>query len=120
MDEVFGTDKARRGEATDAELLRGKLDTPTGCWTRSARPKNACLATPNRLAMSCQDQPLARALSTCRASSTSARPRKAATARRPISGSWLAVAAANVVTWLLVASSIASIYLDKTRRVNAS
>ncbi len=27
MDEVFGTDKARRGEATDAELLGGKRDT---------------------------------------------------------------------------------------------
>jgi hypothetical protein len=28
-------EKARRGEASDAELLRGKLDTPAGCWTRS-------------------------------------------------------------------------------------
>src|SRR6266511_572099 len=76
----------------------------------------ACLLTPSRLAMSRQDQPLARALSTCRASSTSARPRRAATARRPISGSWLAVAAANVVTWLVVASSMASTYLDDSRQ----
>src|SRR6266508_2993104 len=59
----------------------------------------ACLLTPSRLAMSCQDQPLARALPTCSASSTSSRPRRAATARRPSSGSWLLVAAASVATW---------------------
>ena len=39
-------EKAPCGEATDAELLRGKLDTPAGCWTRSPRPKNACSPTP--------------------------------------------------------------------------
>src|SRR5512133_310273 len=39
-------EKARRGEASDAELLRGKLDTPAGCWTRSPGPKNACSPTP--------------------------------------------------------------------------
>lgn len=31
-------EQAPCGEATDAELLGGKLDTPAGCWTRSARP----------------------------------------------------------------------------------
>jgi hypothetical protein len=37
-------EKAPCGEASDAELLRGKPDTPAGCWTRSPRPKNAPLA----------------------------------------------------------------------------
>jgi hypothetical protein len=42
-------EKAPCGEATDAELLRGKLDTPAGCWTRSPRPKNACSPTHRHL-----------------------------------------------------------------------
>ena len=54
--------------------------------------------TPRRAAICCQDQPLARAFSTCKASSTSTRPRRAATAASPTSGSWLLVAAATWVT----------------------
>jgi hypothetical protein len=63
--------------------------------------------------MSCQDQPLARALSTCRASRTSNRPRRAATARRPTSGLRL-LAAARVAASGPVAYSMASRYLDET------
>jgi hypothetical protein len=37
-------EKARRGEATDAELLQGKLDTPAGCWTRYRQAEERLLA----------------------------------------------------------------------------
>ena len=49
--------------------------------------------------MSCQDHPLDRALSTWRASRTSSRPRSAATARRPTSGSRLLLALARADAW---------------------
>ena len=74
-----------RGHLPGPDRLRG----PCFWWT-------ACLVTPSRPAMSCQDQPLARALSTCRASRASTRPRRAATARNPRSGSRL-LAAANAL-----------------------
>src|SRR6266540_564645 len=85
----------------------GRLRGPCFWWT-------ACLLTPSRLAICCQDQPLARALSTCRASRTSSRPCRAATARRPTSGSRLSMAAANVATSLLLVFVLAmgSRYLD--------
>jgi hypothetical protein len=46
----------------------------------------AWLVTPRRAASCCQDQPVARALATCRASRTSTRPPRAATAAGPTSG----------------------------------
>src|SRR5262245_64634795 len=98
-----------RGYPPDLGRARG----PCFWWT-------ACLLTPNRLAICCHDQPSARALSTCRASSTSARPRRAATARRPTSGSWLAVAAANVAISGSAVFSMTSRYLDDPGAVNHS
>src|SRR5262245_23347227 len=80
----------------------------------------ACLVTPRRLAICCQDQSLARALSTCRASSTSSRPRRAATARRPTSGSRLLVAAARVAISGSAVFSMPSRYLDDRGTVNPS
>ena len=86
-----------------------------GCYLRkpNRRPAylwcTACLVTPRRAAICCQDQPLARAFSTCKASRTSTRPRRAATAASPTSGSWLLVAAATWVTSLEAASLITSI-----------
>ena len=55
---------------------------------------------------------MVRAFSTCKASSTSTSPRRAATAASPTSGSWLLVAAATWVTSLEAASPMASIYFD--------
>src|SRR6266496_6207516 len=89
-------DRLHRGYLPCPARLRG----PCFWWT-------ACLLTLNRLAISCQDQPLERAFSTCRASSTSTRPRRAATARRPTSGSRL-LAAAKVASSGSAIFSIAS------------
>ena len=75
------------------DWLHGGLPPLPGAAAGAVFWWTACLVTPRRLAMSCQDQPLARALSTWRASSTSSRPRRAATARRPSSGSRLLAAA---------------------------
>ena len=63
-----------------------------------------CLVTPSRSAMSCQDQPSSRALWTCRVSSRSARARRAATARRPTSGSLLVAPSATSSTGSMVVS----------------
>src|SRR5262249_59796799 len=54
-----------------------------------------CLVTPSRLAISCQDHPSARAFSTWRSSSRSISIRRAATARRPTSGSLLEAPSAS-------------------------
>jgi hypothetical protein len=56
-----GHDPGRLGESHHDGHLPGpdRLRGPCFWWT-------ACLVTPSRLAMSCQDQPLARALSTWR------------------------------------------------------
>ena len=76
------------------------------------------LVTPSLAAICCQDQPLARAFSTCSASSTSTSPRRAATAASPTSGSWLLVAAATWVTSLEATSPMTSIYIDSLGDVN--
>src|SRR3712207_6133142 len=109
-----GHDAGRLGESHHRGHLPGpdRARGPCFWWT-------ACLVTPSRLAMSCQDQPLARALSTWRASRASTRPRRAATALRPTSGSWLLVAAARVLAWGS-AGSMASSYPDGGLVVKAS
>src|SRR6266498_88309 len=103
----------RSGDFHHRGYLRdpGRLPGPCFWWT-------ACLLTPSRLAMSCQDQPLVRALSTCRASRTSSSPRREATARRPISGSWLLLATAKVATSRSARFSMPSRYLDDSKAVN--
>src|SRR5690348_3345059 len=68
----------------------------------------ACLVTPRRLAMSCQDQPSSRACWTCSSSSRSASARRAATARSPTSGSLLAAPSA---IWRV--GSMPSAYADE-------
>src|SRR5215207_2259758 len=107
-------------------FLPGQVQNPVGvlaalghrCYLRkpNRRPAylwcTACLVTPSRAAICCQDQPLARAFSTCRASRTSTRPRRVATAASPTSGSWLLVAATTWVTSLEAASPMKSIYID--------
>src|SRR5215211_5870609 len=121
--EVFGTHIA---VAEPFGLRPGQVENPAGglvtlghpCYLRkpNRRPAylwcTACLVTPSRAAICCQDQPLARAFSTCRASRTSTRPRRSATAASPTSGSWLLVAAATWVTSLEAVSPMTSIYID--------
>ena len=80
-------------------------------WLASARRAcflcAACRETPRISAISCQDQPCSRALSTWSASSCSSSLRRAATARSPVRGSELSAAAAKAGAF-----SIVSIYVD--------
>ena len=73
------------GQAFEHGYLRACLR-----WT-------VCLVTPRESAMSCHDQPLARALRTCRASSCSSSRLRAATARSPTGGSVLSRSPARSV-----------------------
>src|ERR1022692_2310107 len=80
----------------------------------------ACLLTASRSAIAFHVQPLARAFSTCSASSTSTRPRRAATAARPTSGSRLLVSAAIAVTSSGPAGCMRSRYVDRMGYVKLS
>ena len=66
-------------------------------YLRACLRWTVCLVTPSASAMSCHDQPLARALRTCSASSWSSRRPSAATARRPTVGSVLSRSPARSV-----------------------
>src|SRR5215216_7482055 len=121
--EVFGTHIAvadpfglRPGQVQNPVGVLAALGHPCYLRKRNRRPAylwcTACLVTPSRAAICCQDQPLARAFSTCNASRTSTRPRRAATAASPTWGSWLLVAAATWVTSPGAASPMTSICID--------
>src|SRR5690349_10657660 len=60
--------------------------------------------TPSAEAIACQVQPWARALLTCRASSSSVSLRKAATAARPVAGSPLSTATASSVIEVMLSA----------------